>query len=89
VPNEVTINKGGTVTFRVNGGGHGILIYEVSKNTIRDDITDQLCVHDASTGLCVDPTFAAAAHQIADGKGNVIIDVRNESTACPTRRSDG
>lgn len=75
VPNEVTINKGGTVTFRVNGGGHGIAIHPVSKGTTRDDVTGQLCVHDAVTGLCVDPTFANGAHQILDGKGNVIIEV--------------
>jgi plastocyanin len=75
VPNEVTITKGGTVTFRFNGGGHGMAIHEVSKNTTRDDITNQLCVHDAVTHLCVDPTFAVAAHQIVDGKGSVVIDV--------------
>lgn len=75
VPNEVTINKGGTVTFRVNGGGHGIAIYPVSKNTSRDDVTSQLCVHNAVTDLCVDPTFANGAHQILDGKGNVIVEV--------------
>jgi plastocyanin len=73
VPNEVTINKGGTVTFRVNGGGHGIAIYPVSKNTTRDDITGQLCIHDAVTGVCVDTTFANGDHQIADGRGDVII----------------
>ena len=39
VPDETTIRKGGTVTFVVNGGGHGIAIYPVSKNTTRDDIT--------------------------------------------------
>ena len=30
VPDEVTIAKGGTVTFMVNGGGHGVAIYPVS-----------------------------------------------------------
>jgi hypothetical protein len=73
VPNEVTIREGGTVTFRVNGAGHGIAIYPVSKNTTRDDITSQLCVHDAAD-LCVDQTFANGDHQIADGKGNLIIE---------------
>src|SRR5262245_44910026 len=73
VPNEVTINHGGTVTFRVNGGGHGIAIYPVSKNTTRADITIQLCIHDAVTGACVDPTFASGNHEIADGKGDVVI----------------
>jgi hypothetical protein len=46
VPDDVTIQKGGTVTFVVNGGGHGIAIYPVSKDTTREDITRQLCQHD-------------------------------------------
>jgi plastocyanin len=73
VPNEVTIHKGGTVTFRVNGGFHGIAIYPVSKNTTREDITNQLCVHHPVTGLCVDTTFANGEHEIVDGKGKVVI----------------
>jgi plastocyanin len=72
IPDEVTIVKGGTVTFRVNGGGHGIAIYPVSKNTTRDDITNQLCIHDAA-GACVEPTFANGNHEIVDGKGDVVI----------------
>src|SRR5688572_16333106 len=43
VPGEVTIFKGGLVTFRVNGPGHGIAIYPVSKNTTRPHIASQLC----------------------------------------------
>jgi plastocyanin len=35
VPDDVTIRKGGTVTFVVNGAGHGIAIYPVSKDTTR------------------------------------------------------
>src|SRR5262245_51557498 len=73
VPDEVTIRKGGTVTFRVNGGGHGIAIYPVSKKTTREDITEDLCVHDPATHLCVDPTFANGAHSITDGKGKQVI----------------
>src|SRR5262245_11589281 len=46
VPDEATILKGGTVTFVVNGGGHGIAIYPVAKKTTREDITAQLCPHD-------------------------------------------
>jgi len=42
-PDEVTIRKNGTVTFVVNGGGHGIAIHAVSKNTTRDDIAEDLC----------------------------------------------
>src|SRR5207237_6377036 len=42
-PDDVTIAKGGTVTFVVNGGGHGIAIHEVSKKTTRADIAEDLC----------------------------------------------
>ena len=73
VPDEVTIRKGGTVTFRVNGGGHGIAIYPVSKQTTREDITEDLCLHDPATNLCVDPTFANEAHSITDGHGRQVI----------------
>jgi hypothetical protein len=38
-PAKSRISRGGTVVFRVNGGGHGFAIYPVSKNTTRDDIT--------------------------------------------------
>src|SRR5262245_3793154 len=37
-PDDVTILKGGTVTFIVNGGGHGIAIHSVSKKTTRADV---------------------------------------------------
>ena len=43
LPDDVTIKKGGTVTFVVNGGGHGIAIHEVNKKTTRDDIAGDLC----------------------------------------------
>src|SRR5262245_23619601 len=42
-PDDVTINKGGTVTFVVNGGGHGVAIYPVAKKTTREDIAADLC----------------------------------------------
>jgi len=42
-PDDVTINKGGTVTFVVNGGGHGLAIYPVAKKTTREDIAADLC----------------------------------------------
>jgi plastocyanin len=71
-PDEVTIGKGGTVTFVVNGPGHGIAIYPVSAKTMRDDITAQLCAHDPMNA-CTDPTFANADHTIFDAKDNVII----------------
>jgi hypothetical protein len=43
MPNDIKINKGDTVTFVVNGGGHGIAIHPVSKNTTRQDIAQDLC----------------------------------------------
>jgi plastocyanin len=73
VPDDTTIRKGGTITFVVNGGGHGIAIYPVSKNTTREDITTQLCVHDPATNACDDATFANADHMIRDGQGNVVM----------------
>src|SRR5262245_28844918 len=72
VPDEASIRKGGTATFRVNGTNHGIAIYPVSKRTTREEITAQLCPHDA-TGVCTTPTFANDDHTIIDGKGNVVI----------------
>jgi plastocyanin len=43
LPDEVTIHKGGTVTFIPNGAAHGIAIHQVSKNTTRADIAEDLC----------------------------------------------
>jgi hypothetical protein len=43
LPDDVTIRKGGTVTFVVNGNAHGIAIHPVSKKTTRDDIAADLC----------------------------------------------
>ena len=43
VPDEVTIFKGGTVTFIMNGTGHGLAIYPVSKDTTRAHIAEDLC----------------------------------------------
>jgi plastocyanin len=42
-PNDVTIQKGGTVTFVVNGGGHGIAIHPVGEHTTRAEIAEDLC----------------------------------------------
>src|SRR5262245_40963595 len=43
LPDDVTVAKGGAVTFVVNGGGHGLAIHPVGKKTTRDDIASQLC----------------------------------------------
>ena len=42
-PDDATVRKGGTVIFVVNGGGHGLAIHPVSKNTTREDIAEDLC----------------------------------------------
>ena len=73
IPDEVTIAKDGTITFVVNGPGHGIAIYPISDKTTRDDITAQLCAHDSVTNECTDPTFANENHTILDAKNNLII----------------
>ena len=81
-PEEVTILKGGEVTFHVHGGGHAIAIYEVSKDTTRDEIGQALCAGDDPKTIA-DPTKhvcpggnaanAAASHTISDGHGDVVI----------------
>jgi hypothetical protein len=53
VPNDLTINKGDTVIFTVNGGGHGIAIHPVAKKTTREDIAEDLC--DGATAENPDP----------------------------------
>jgi len=80
-PEEVTIEKGGEVTFQVHGGGHAMAILEVSKNTTRDDIGQFLCpgtdphtIADPTQHTCnLSATNANAQHTILDGKGDVVI----------------
>jgi hypothetical protein len=83
-PEEVTIEKEGEVTFQIHGGGHAMAIYEVSKDTTRDDIGQYLCPgFDRTQGPASHPCLgtdlakgganAAANHNIADGHGNVVI----------------
>jgi len=70
VPEEATVLKGGTVTFVVNGPGHGIAIYPVARKTTREDITGQLCPHNPT---CADPAFANGDHTTRDAHNDVII----------------
>jgi plastocyanin len=84
-PDDVTVRKGGTVNFLVNGGGHGIAIHPVSKNTTRDDIAEDLCQGPAGTAendrlarsaVCNAATQTAnLPYQITDGKEDLVIDV--------------
>jgi plastocyanin len=73
VPDEVTIHKGGTVLFVLNGGGHRVLIYPVSNHTTRADIEADLC----QGGVAVCNPAAGTQNLryfITDGKGDLIVD---------------
>lgn len=73
-PNDITIKKGGMVTFEVNGNNHGMAIYPVSRKTDRENINEDLC--QPSPAVC-SPQGAATAnlrYSITDGNGNLIID---------------
>lgn len=69
-PDEVTITKGGTVTWIVNGGGHGISIYKVSNHTTRQDIAEDLCLDPA---VC-NAASASQQYIITDHNGNIVLD---------------
>ena len=72
-PEEVTIFKGGTVTFVMNGTGHGLAIYPVSKNTTRAHISEDLC--QGGPALCNTTTQTARQqYLITDGHGRLIVD---------------
>jgi hypothetical protein len=80
-PEETTIFKGGQVTFQIHGGGHAMHLFEVSKDTTRDDIGQFLCVgpdpttlDDPSQHPCnLSASNAAARHVILDGHDDVVI----------------
>jgi hypothetical protein len=94
-PEEVTITKGGEVTFQIHGGGHGFAIYEVSKDTTRDELGQYLCkgtdpkeIADPTLHPCnLLPANADARHEIKDGHGDVVIVARaNVTNAHPDNR---
>jgi plastocyanin len=73
MPNDATVREGGTVTFNVNGGGHGIAVYPVSKNTTREDIAEDLC--QGGAGVCNATTGTAnLAYTVVDGRHHLIIE---------------
>jgi hypothetical protein len=82
VPDDADVRKGGTVTFVVNGGGHGIAIYPVSKNTTREDISADLCQGGETvcnaTAPTTDPENPVGTqnlrYRIDDGRNRLIID---------------
>ena len=71
LPDEVTIFKGGMVTFIMNGGGHGIAIYPVSKNTTREHIAEDLC--QGGPTVCNVPAMTAVSTTAAVSKPTTII----------------
>ena len=84
VPEEVTITKGETVTFKVNGGGHGVGIYPVSAHTQRSDIIAGLCTEGPGPGpgnVC--NADHPLPHLVKDHKGDVIIDIPAASPGPP------
>jgi hypothetical protein len=80
-PEEVTITRGGEVTFQVHGGGHAMAIYKVSRNTTRDEVGQFLCpgvdpgtIEDPDLHTCnLDALNANAAHVVMDGQGDIVI----------------
>jgi plastocyanin len=84
-PDDVTIHKGGTVTFVVNGGGHGVAIYPVANHTTRGDIAADLCQGPPGTAendrasratVCNAATGTAnLAYQLTDAKDDIVVEV--------------
>jgi hypothetical protein len=94
-PEEVTVSKGGQVTFQIHGGGHALAIYEVSKRTTRDDLGQFLCpgvdpatLADPLLHTCnLSATNAAAKHVIMDARRDVVIVAEmNVTNAHPDNR---
>jgi hypothetical protein len=94
-PEESTVAKGGEVTFQVHGGGHGIALYRVSKDTTRDGIGQYLCpgndpkaVTDPALLNCnLSATNANARHEVRDGDGDVVyVAAPNITNAHPDNR---
>jgi plastocyanin len=73
-PDEVTIAKGGTVTFEINGGAHGIGIYPVNIETTRADIEAGLCQPDPATCSPQGATTSNLEYFVYDHSGDLIID---------------
>ena len=94
-PEEVSIGKGGQVTFQIHGGGHGLAIYKVSRKTKREDLGQYLCAG-ADPSTIEDPTLhpcnllaanANAKHVVTDGaKDVVIVAEANVTNAHPDNR---
>ena len=90
-PEEVTIKQGGEVTFQIHGGGHGFAIYEVSKDTTREELGQYLCkgddpksISDQADHTCnLSTENADALHEVKDGQGKVVLVARPNPTGAP------
>ena len=93
-PDDVNIHKGGTVTFIVNSGGHGVAIYPVAKDTTREDIAEDLCqggtdeADRTGRALVCGAAQAALPYTITDGKNDVVIQVPSNATGQNPRVDD-
>ena len=77
-PNDLTIVKGDSVTFVVNGGGHGIAIHPVAKKTTRADIAEDLC--DGTNNDNNEADNPSAATQIANRRARAAVCNGNVAT---------
>lgn len=94
-PGEVTIAKGGQVTFQIHGGGHAFAIYEVSPDTTREELGQFLCagpdpatVTDTTLLQCnLSAANANDRHVVTDGRDDVVlIAAANVTNAHPDNR---
>ncbi len=84
-PDDVTVSEGGTVTFVVNGGGHGVGLYRVDKDTTRAQIAADLCQGPPGTAendrvaratVCNAATNTAnRAYQLTDADNDIVVEV--------------
>lgn len=94
IPEEVTVFKDGQVTFQIHGGGHAMAIYEVSKDTTRDQIGQFLCagvdvttLDDPALHPCLGSAVNAnAPRDITDGHNDVVITVAAGAATHPGNR---
>jgi hypothetical protein len=90
-PEEVTIKQGGEVTFQIHGGGHGFAIYEVSKDTTREELGQYLCAGDDPKNIAhpddhrcnLKAENADSEHTVRDGQGKVVLVARQNLTGAP------
>lgn len=94
-PGESVISKGGEVTFHIRGGGHGFAIYEVSKDTTREELGQFLCpgddpatiAHPSQHTCNLSAANANARHVVLDGKDDVVLVAEtNVTNAHPDNR---